>query len=515
MTVRHETRVGAGVAIAAFVTLLLACSEADAPVAPNTSENVDGASYGLVVSEPIAEQSLAVAKLDGSAAVTRAAQMVSYVSLPPGRFPTGETATITNLMSGTIHTEPLLDGGGFDPVPVAAAVGDTVEIAILSVSGAVITRMVSEVLGRVRPIVVRSDPEKGKVDVVLNVTPTVIFSEPMDGQTLTTETIQLLLGAEPVDGVVTLSGNTLRGKLTPAEPLAAETSYTLVITTGIADGFGDPLEAPVEVTFTTLRFVEPGPILFGRGGIWAINPDGSNLVQVAEGSGPAWSPDGSRIAFARDGDLYVMNSDGTGAVRLATRGGPWGSPDWSPDGSQIVFARGTTGRWDIYIINADGSGEVNLTNRGSYNGFPSWSPDGSKIAFVSDLHGNWVAGDADIYVMNTDGSNVERLTYDGSAAPAWSPDGSKIAFERWIGDNSEIFVMNADGTGAVNLTNDPVRDRWPAWAPDGSQIVFSSERRRPWPGDPSYDLWVMNADGSDVRNLTPSERYFDALADWR
>jgi hypothetical protein len=475
MTVRHETRVGAGVAIAAFVTLLLACSEADAPVAPNTSENVDGASYGLVVSEPIAEQSLAVAKLDGSAAVTRAAQMVSYA---------------------------LLDGGGFDPVPVAAAVGDTVEIAILSVSGAVITRMVSEVLGRVRPIVVRSDPEKGKVDVVLNVTPTVIFSEPMDGQTLTTETIQLLLGAEPVDGVVTLSGNTLRGKLTPAEPLAAETSYTLVITTGIADGFGDPLEAPVEVTFTTLRFVEPGPILFGRGGIWAINPDGSKLVQVAEGSGPAWSPDGSRIAFARDGDLYVMNSDGTGAVRLATRGGPWGSPDWSPDGSQIVFAR-------------DGSGEVNLTNRGSYNGFPSWSPDGSKIAFVSDLHGNWVAGDADIYVMNTDGSNVERLTYDGSAAPAWSPDGSKIAFERWIGDNSEIFVMNADGTGAVNLTNDPVRDRWPAWAPDGSQIVFSSERRQPWPGDPAYDLWVMNADGSDVRNLTPSERYFDALADWR
>ncbi|MHC4711172.1 MAG: TolB family protein [Planctomycetota bacterium] len=81
-------------------------------------------------------------------------------------------------------------------------------------------------------------------------------------------------------------------------------------------------------------------------------------------------------------------------------------------------------------------------------------------------------------------------------------------------EDCDIYVINADGTGAVNLTNDPALDRWPAWSPDGTAIVFSSGRRVSVPGDPPYDLYVMNDDGSEVERITTSET-LDWHADWR
>jgi dipeptidyl aminopeptidase/acylaminoacyl peptidase len=506
MTMKHATRVVTGAAVAA-VGILVACSDTNAPAAPNMPEQIDAASHGVVVSNPLTTQSLASGRADGSTAAATISQEVSYVSLPPDRFQLGESAVITNLMSGASVTAPMRNGG-FDPVPIPAAVGDTLEIGILNATGVVMISMVSKVPFRVLPTVVRTEPEKGKVDVVLNVAPIIVFSEPMDEQTVTDETIKLLLNGESIGGSVTLSGNRLRGKFTPSEPLALQTTYTLVITTGVTDRSGDPLQAPVEVKFTTHGAgVEPGPILFGRfivelqrSEIWSVEPDGSNERWLAEGGGPAWSPDGSKIAFGRDGALYVMNAEGTGAVMVTNDGS---GPAWSPDGSKIVFGRDGA----LYVMNADGTGAVMVTNDG---GGPAWSPDGSKIAFVSDRDG--LAGD--IYVMNADGSNVERLTYAGGWVPAWSPDGSSIAFAGRAGNQGEVFVMNADGTGAVNLTNDPAPDWWPAWSPDGTKIVFSSGRRTPVPGDPPYDLYVMNADGSGLVRITTSNT-LDWYADWR
>ncbi len=314
---------------------------------------------------------------------------------------------------------------------------------------------------------------------------------------------------------MTLSGNGLRGKFTPDEPLAAETSYTLMITKGVADASGDALQAQVEVSFTTYRVVNPGPILFerfwperNRREIWAVEPDGSHPVAVAEGGDPSWSSDGSKIAFNRDGHLYAMNANGTDAVLLRQNAG---SPAWSPDGSGIAYTRGSGMTGEVYVMNADGSDPRNLTSHGALDYQPTWSPDGSRIAFASNRHGEPL----EIYVMDADGSNVERLTVLGAKSPAWSPDGSMIAFVGWSGGSEDIYVMNADGTGVVNLTNDPARDRSPVWSPDGGQIVFSSERRQLWPGDPPYDLWAMNADGNDVRPLTATDDYFDWFADWR
>ncbi len=126
-----------------------------------------------------------------------------------------------------------------------------------------------------------------------------------------------------------------------------------------------------------------------------------------------------------------MNADGSGLRRL-TRGPAWdGGPAWSPDGRKIAFTRTIppgegSGPWqsDVYVINVDGSGERNLTGDGVSSG-PVWSPDGQKIAFTS-----WRDGKPGIYVMNADGSGRRRLMRNGGGLPSWSPDGRKIAFVR-------------------------------------------------------------------------------------
>ena len=237
--------------------------------------------------------------------------------------------------------------------------------------------------------------------------------------------------------------------------------------------------------------------------IYTMNSDGSAQVALTNTdseSQPAWSPDGSKIAFrsVRDGntEIYVMNADGSGEVNLTNTSSQEANPAWSPDGSRIAFDSFRGGNHDIYVMNADGSGQVNITNDAAFDEEPAWSPDGSRIAFTTDRDGN-----NEIYVMNADGSSFTNLSNNAAqdSTPAWSPDGSRIAFRR----NGEVYVMNADSSNPVNLTNDPTSDSYPDWSPDGSKIVFTSFR------DGNSEVHVMNADGSAPVNLTnnPAQDY--------
>jgi TolB protein len=241
-----------------------------------------------------------------------------------------------------------------------------------------------------------------------------------------------------------------------------------------------------------------GKIVYGTFGVpplvRAMNPDGSGGATLGEGEWPAWSANGLRVAFVSSNDIYVMNADGSNRTRLTTLGGFW--PTWSPDGLKIAFLSTRDGNYEIYVMNADGSGQTNITNHPMDDSYPAWSPDGSKIAFIAGREGG-----LDIWTVGPDGSNATNLT-NGLGInwmPNWSPDGSKIAIQstRAPNYNEDIWVMNADGSGLVDLTpQSQEADRQPAWSPDGSKIAFVKKV------DDHYDVYVMNADGSSQTNVT-------------
>ncbi|MEO7889763.1 MAG: hypothetical protein ABIW19_07160 [Vicinamibacterales bacterium] len=263
---------------------------------------------------------------------------------------------------------------------------------------------------------------------------------------------------------------------------------------------GPRVQPDLRPSFATLTAATNGKIAFmssrNGGSIYLMNPDGSGLAMLPTTPFPMlpdWSPDGSKLAFARNGEISVINADGSGETALTTNALAT-HPSWSGDGTELAFGTIRDGNDEIYIMNADGSGQTNLTNHPSSDTEPAWSPDGTKIAFRSDR-----TGTTQIFVMNADGTAPTMLTnFIGlNDGPSWSPDGTKIVWHGTV-TGSHLWVMNADGSAQTRLTNTvAILNFLPAWSPDGTKIVFS----RLFSGGDT-DIYVINADGSGETQLT-------------
>lgn len=184
-------------------------------------------------------------------------------------------------------------------------------------------------------------------------------------------------------------------------------------------------------------------------------------------------------------------------------------PSSEPQG-RIVFTCFNEGFDDICTINADGTDEQRLTTARATDFYPEWGPSGEWIVFSSRRGGSF-----EIYLLNASGGLPQQVSPGRGSrfAPDISPDGQRIVFADAVQSEpgrlrQHIWVMDIDGSNLRQLTSGPYNDIDPVWSPDGTQIAFASDRG--W--KPAH--WIMNADGSDMRMLPDDVREHGGRSDW-
>jgi TolB protein len=295
------------------------------------------------------------------------------------------------------------------------------------------------------------------------------------------------------------------------------------------------------------------------GAIYAVDLDGSHLRYLTSGFDPVLSPDGRQIAFTRWnndqdgalGNVWLINIDGSGERAVLDDVRQPKAPTWSPDGSRLAVGM-QEGGWVDKIkkcVGFDGNQrppvppnayDVKTKRRGNdrvlcydLDPNPYWGlrmvdlTSGAYSDLPRDSHSSaptWNAvqpsllvsrGDRGLVGLDIAQGKTWQLTADlGDHAPVFSPDGNRLAVSYWQHDHWEIHVMNADGSGRVRLTEMSLRAlaeqmsktdqavaNWnnvaPAWSPDGSRIAFLTDRSSSW------QIWVMQADGSQQRPMLP------------
>jgi Tol biopolymer transport system component len=269
---------------------------------------------------------------------------------------------------------------------------------------------------------------------------------------------------------------------------------------------------------------------------WVADKDLSDQAQLtsesADSGWAVWKPGGAKLAFDSDradpdptdaraiNDIFKMNPDGTGVVKLTHSGSFNGSPGWSPDGKKIAFEsdrRNHQGRGEIYVMDSDGSNVRRVTTLPAYAIFdlaPRFSPDGRRIVFTRYVVDNAVSA---LFTVRVDGGGLKRLTpwINGAGDADFSPDGKKLVFaltenHRCYGN---IYTVDSDGQHLTNITDNRCKEGSsdPVWSPNGKKILFLQDRAEG--GVVGLGLATMNPDGS-ARHFISSNPVEGHHPDW-
>lgn len=228
--------------------------------------------------------------------------------------------------------------------------------------------------------------------------------------------------------------------------------------------------------------------------IYVIDYDGYGLIRLTTDRSiallPKFSPDGKEIIYTTyrmgNPDLYAINTENMERRAVSTTQGLNTAASFSPDSSQIVLTQSRGESPNLYLLKRDGNFIRRLTRFSGIDTSPSYSPTGNDIAFISNR-----AGYPQLYIMSAEGTNFRRVSTRGFCdSPAWSPRGDRIAFTMYADGKHNIFVYDVSGGKISQLTSGEGNDENPSWSPDGRYIVFTSTRNG------RKELFRMFADGA-------------------
>ena len=251
------------------------------------------------------------------------------------------------------------------------------------------------------------------------------------------------------------------------------------------------LSGPIPLSMAALTELTAFRIYDNAGICTPPDPNFQKWVNSLHTQLPACRDDDQKIVFVSDRDspeagfaepnfeIYVMNADSTNQTRLTDSLGPDIQPAWSPDGTKIAFVSARDDSANIYVMDADGSNQTRLTNMRAANNLPTWSPDGQHIAFI--IPRRHIYHTHEIHVMNADGSDLTTLTTEATPKTliAWSPDSKRLAYVTWAQnpdnyrETHTLFTINRDGSNPTMVFETNSSIDYPVWMPEGHHLSLA------------------------------------------